>query len=59
MVAATLEDAIEIWLLMSFLKAKIVQLRAIDTRRIINYRGTLTAEQYQIIRNRLKKVFEF
>ena len=35
------------------------QIRAIDARRIVNYRGSLTAEQYQIIENGLKKVFAF
>lgn len=35
------------------------QIRVIDTRRIVNYRGSLTTEQYQVIENGLKKVFEF
>ena len=35
------------------------QIRTIDTKRIVNYRGSLTAEQYQIISNGLKKFFEF
>ena len=35
------------------------QIRAIDARRIVNYRGSLTIEQYQIIEDRLKKMFEF
>ena len=35
------------------------QIRAIDATRIVNYRGSLTAEQYQAIKNSLEKVFEF
>ena len=35
------------------------QIRVIDARRIVNYRGSLTTEQYQVIENELKKVFEF
>ena len=35
------------------------QIRAIDAKRIINYRGSLTIEQYQIIEDGLKKVFDF
>jgi mRNA interferase MazF len=35
------------------------QIRAIDARRIINYRGSLTTKQYQIVKNGLKKIFEF
>ena len=34
------------------------QIRAIDARRIVNYRGSLTIEQYQIIQDGLKKMFE-
>ena len=35
------------------------QIRAIDAKRIIHYRGSLTVEQYQIIEDGLKKVFKF
>jgi mRNA interferase MazF len=35
------------------------QIRAIDARRIVNYRGSLTTEQYQIIEDGLKKFFKF
>lgn len=35
------------------------QIRAIDAKRIVNYRGSLTVEQYQIIEDGLKKAFEF
>lgn len=35
------------------------QIRVIDARRIVNYRGSLTTEQYQIIENRLKKILAF
>jgi mRNA interferase MazF len=35
------------------------QIRAIDAKRIINYRGSLTIEQYEIIKHGFKKVFKF
>lgn len=34
------------------------QLRAIDARRIINYRGSLKKKQFQIIKDGLKKIIE-
>ena len=34
------------------------QLRAIDARRIVNYRGRLTKEQFQIIKDGLKKIMK-
>lgn len=35
------------------------QVRAIDARRIVNYRGCLTNEHYQIIEDGLKTIFDF
>lgn len=35
------------------------QIRSIDIKRIVDYRGSLTAEQYQIIQNGLEKMFIF
>lgn len=35
------------------------QIRSIDAKRIVNYRGSLTAEQYRIIENGLQKYFRF
>lgn len=35
------------------------QVRAIDVKRVVNYRGSLTEEQYQIITDGLKKIFQF
>jgi mRNA interferase MazF len=33
------------------------QIRSIDVTRIVNYRGSLTTEEYQVIEDGLKKVF--
>ena len=35
------------------------QIRSIDAKRIVNYRGSLTAAQYQIVENGLKRTFKF
>lgn len=34
------------------------QIRAIDVKRIVNYRGSLTAKQYQIIKDGLSQIFD-
>jgi mRNA interferase MazF len=34
------------------------QIRSIDVKRIINYRGCLTTEEYQVIEDGLKKVLK-
>ena len=38
--------------------ALVDQIRAIDARRIVNYRGSLRADRYKVIRDSLKKIFK-